>query len=196
MSSAQPDFGAESSSGAGAPSAGSVPSELVGRSVILVPMRDEHVERLVAILAEPSVERWWPSTDDAGRRRHLEPEEDVIGFAVLARPGRDVIGYLQTAEETDPDFRHAGIDLFLTGDRQGRGHGPDAIRTAIRWLIAERGHHRITIDPAADNAQAIRAYEKVGFRRVGTLRRYQRFADGTWRDGLLMELLAEELTPD
>jgi aminoglycoside 6'-N-acetyltransferase len=190
MSSAQPDSGAEASS------TPSVSGELVGRSVILVPMRAEHIEPLVAILGEPSVERWWPSTDDAGRRHHLEPEEDVIGFAILALPGRDVIGYLQTAEETDPDFRHAGIDLFLSGERQGRGHGPDAIRTAIRWLIAERGHHRITIDPAADNAQAIRAYEKVGFRRVGILRRYQRFADGAWRDGLLMEMLAEELTPD
>ncbi len=173
-----------------------VPTELLGRSVVLVAMRDEHIEPLVAILAEPSVARWWPSTDDAGRRGHLEPEDAVLGFAVLARPGREVIGYLQAAEETDPDFHHAGIDLFLATGSQGRGHGPDAIRTAIRWLIAVRGHHRITIDPAADNVQAIRAYEKVGFRRVGVLRRYQRFADGTWADGLLMELLAEELTPD
>ncbi len=77
-------------------------------------------------------------------------------------------------------------------DRQGRGLGPDAIRTAIGWLFGDRGHHRITIDPAADNAAAIRAYEKVGFRRVGVLRRYERGADGTWHDGLLMELLAGE----
>lgn len=174
----------------------SVPAELVGRSVMLVPLRDEHIAPLLAILAEPSVARWWPSADDAGRRRHLEAEPDVVGFAMLARPGREVIGYLQTAEETEPDFHHAGIDLFLATDRQGHGHGPDAIRTAIRWLIAERGHHRITIDPAADNIQAIRAYEKVGFRPVGRLRSYQRFADGTWRDGLLMELLADELRPD
>jgi aminoglycoside 6'-N-acetyltransferase len=190
MSSAQPE------STAGGPSTPSVPTELVGRSVVLVPMRDEHIEVLVAILREPSVARWWPGTDDAARRRHLEPEPDVVGFAVLARPELEVIGYLQTAEETEPDFRHAGIDLFLTADRQGQGLGPDAIRTAVGWLIAERGHHRITIDPAADNSQAIRAYEKVGFRRVGVLRRYQRFADGTWRDGMLMEMLAEELTPD
>lgn len=194
MSSAQPESTAEAATSAA--SAPTVPTELVGRSVVLVPMRDEHVEPLVAILREPSVARWWPSTDDAARRRHLEPEPDVVGFAVLAGPGRVVIGYLQTAEETEPDFRHAGIDLFLTADRQGQGHGPDAIRTAVHWLITERGHHRITIDPAADNAPAIRAYEKVGFRRVGVLRRYQRFADGTWRDGLLMELLADELRPD
>jgi aminoglycoside 6'-N-acetyltransferase len=43
------------------------------------------------------------------------------------------------------------------------------------------------------NEAAIRAYEKAGFRRVGVMRRYERNPDGSgWRDGLLMELVAEE----
>ena len=62
-----------------------------------------------------------------------------------------------------------------------------------RYLIQERGHHRLTIDPAVDNAAAIRAYEKVGFRAVGVMRSYERGPDGTFHDGLLMELLAGEL---
>jgi aminoglycoside 6'-N-acetyltransferase len=62
-------------------------------------------------------------------------------------------------------------------------------------LVDERGHHRITIDPAADNAAAIRTYEKVGFRPVGVMRKYERDGDGRgWHDGLLMELLAGEET--
>ena len=104
-----------------------------------------------------------------------------------------VVGYIQAAEENEPEFRHAGIDLFLRTDLTGRGLGPDAIRTLAAHLIDERGHHRLTIDPAADNHRAIAAYEKVGFRPVGRLRRYQRMPDGRWIDGLLMELLAEEL---
>jgi hypothetical protein len=32
-------------------------------------------------------------------------------------------------------------------------------------LEEERDHHRLTIDPAADNAAAIRAYEKAGFQQ-------------------------------
>jgi len=58
-----------------------------------------------------------------------------------------------------------------------------------------RGHHRLTIDPAADNLAAIRAYEKVGFRTVGVMREYWRAPDGTWHDGLLMDLPAAELGP-
>jgi aminoglycoside 6'-N-acetyltransferase len=100
---------------------------------------------------------------------------------------------VQTTEELDEEFRHAGIDLFLDPTVRGRGLGPDAISTVAAWLIDVRGHHRLTIDPAADNAAAIAAYRKVGFRDVGRLRRYQRMADGQWADGLLMDLLDEEL---
>ena len=61
----------------------------------------------------------------------------------------------------------------------------------MRHLIDDRGHHRITIDPATANAAAIRAYEKVGFRPVGVMRRHERDVDGDgWHDSLLMELLA------
>jgi aminoglycoside 6'-N-acetyltransferase len=68
------------------------------------------------------------------------------------------------------------------------------VRTLAGWLFEERGHHRVTIDPAAANERAIRAYERVGFKRVGVLRRYERGADGAWHDGLLLDLLPEDLT--
>ncbi len=73
-----------------------------------------------------------------------------------------------------------------------RGHATDAIVTVVAHLVTTLGHHRLTIDPAADNLAAIRCYEAVGFRPVGTMRHYERQADGSWADGLLMELSAEE----
>jgi aminoglycoside 6'-N-acetyltransferase len=63
-------------------------------------------------------------------------------------------------------------------------------------LFDERGHHRVTIDPAVANAAAIRAYEKAGFEPVGVMRRYEQEPDGpNWRDALLMELLAADARP-
>ena len=62
----------------------------------------------------------------------------------------------------------------------------------VDHLVAERGHHRITIDPAVDNEVAIRCYRALGFRPVGVLREYETLPDGTRRDGLLMDLLAAE----
>jgi aminoglycoside 6'-N-acetyltransferase len=117
------------------------------------------------------------------------------------RPGRpfvievagQIAGAIQFHEEDDPQYRHAGIDMFLGTAHHGRGLGGEAIRVLARYLIAERGHHRLTIDPAADNLPSIRAYERVGFRPVGIMRRYEKGLDGEWHDGLLMDLLADEL---
>ena len=167
------------------------PARLVGERVVLRPLRPDDVQRLVMIQGEPGVARWWGAPDEAELRRKAEGRDDVTGFAVEA--AGELVGLIQYDEENEPDFRHASIDLFLAERARGRGLGPDAVRTLARHLIDERGHHRITIDPAADNTPAIRAYEKVGFRRVGVMREHWRSPEGRWRDGLLMELLAREL---
>jgi aminoglycoside 6'-N-acetyltransferase len=126
----------------------------------------------------------------------IEPEkalddDEVVLFTVEV--DGEVAGAVQYHEEDDPDYRHAGMDIFLSEASQGRGLGPDALRTLARYLFEQRDHHRLTIDPAADNDRAIRAYQRVGFRPVGIMRRYERGPDGTWHDGLLMDLLREEL---
>jgi RimJ/RimL family protein N-acetyltransferase len=83
--------------------------------------------------------------------------------------------------------------MILDPVLHGCGLGTEAVRRIVGHLIEDRGHHRVTIDPAVSNVAAIRAYEKVGFRRVGIMRRYERDVGGEgWHDGLLMELLAEE----
>ncbi|MGH9231685.1 MAG: GNAT family N-acetyltransferase, partial [Acidimicrobiales bacterium] len=104
-----------------------------------------------------------------------------------------VVGWIQWQAEEEPDYRHASIDIYVDPAVHGRGIGTDAVRTLARHLIVDHGHHRLEIDPAVDNVAAIRCYTKVGFRPVGIRRRYERGPDGTWHDGLLMDLLAEEL---
>lgn len=168
---------------------------LRGRRVTLRPAVDTDADALLEILAEPEVARWWPTFDRPRVLRELIAERDAEEGFVIEVDGH-VVGYIQAAEEVDPEFRHASIDLFLSTGSQGRGLGPEAIRALAADLIDRRGHHRITIDPVADNTRAIAAYAKVGFQPVGRLRRYQRMADGTWADALLMEMLADELVRD
>ena len=167
------------------------PALLRGDRVVLRPLRVDDVEKMTAIQSEPEVARWWGPPNETELRRQADRRDAAEALAIEA--DGEVVGFIQYHEENEPDFRHAGIDLFLTERFQGRGLGPDAIRTLARYLIRDRGHHRLTIDPAADNAAAIRAYEKVGFRAVGRMREYWRSPDGTWHDGLLMDLLAREL---
>src|SRR2546423_12378006 len=101
-------------------------------------------------------------------------------------------GWGRGQAEEEPDYRHASLDIYVDPAVHGRGIGTDAVRTMCRHLLHDQGHHRLTIDPAADNEPAIRSYAKVGFRPVGILRRPERGPDGTWHDALLMDLLAGE----
>ena len=168
---------------------------LHGTLVTLRPARRDDLDRLREILLQPEVARWWggprddPAFDVAAD--WLDGDETDAVF-VIEVDGRTV-GSIQFGQELEPDYRHGTIDLFLEADQQGRGLGPDAIRAVARYLFDVLGHHRITIDPSAANDRAIRAYERVGFRPIGRMRGYERGPDGTWHDGLLMDLLRDEL---
>jgi aminoglycoside 6'-N-acetyltransferase len=164
---------------------------LRGERVLLRPLTPADVPAVSPIQAQPGVARWWGEPREEDLREKVDGTERVVAFAIEL-DGK-VIGLIQYHEEEDPMYRHAGIDLFISEHAHGQGLGTDAVRTLASYLIRERGHHRLVIDPAADNAAAIRAYEKVGFRPVGLMRQYERLPGGDWHDGLLMDLLADEL---
>jgi aminoglycoside 6'-N-acetyltransferase len=165
--------------------------ELRGERVVLRPLRSGDAARLAELAAHPDVARWWPGLDEAELLEKAAGKPDQGFFTVLRDD--EPIGLVQYWEEADPEYRHAGIDVFVGALYQGRGLGTDAVRTIARHLVHDRGHHRLTIDPVAHNTRAIRSYEKVGFRRVGIMREYQREPDGAWSDGLLLDLLSTEL---
>lgn len=167
---------------------------LHGSRVTLRPLAEADLGPLLGMLRAPEVERWWWGYD-AERLRADTLETPGTTSLAVELPGAGLIGLVMFSEETDPYYRHASMDVTLAAEWLGQGLGPDALRTLASYLFAERGHHRITIDPAAENTRAIAAYRKVGFRPVGTMRAYELGPGGRWRDALLMDLLAGELTP-
>jgi aminoglycoside 6'-N-acetyltransferase len=166
---------------------------LRGEAVTLRPIRQDDRAALLDVLADPTVAAVWDSRGaEVSTDELLAGDEGWTVYAIEV--DGQFAGSIQSAEEhDDPDYRHAGIDIFMHSRFQGRGLGTDAVRTLARYLLEVRGHHRLTIDPAADNARAIRTYEKVGFKPVGVMRQYERGRDGTFHDGLLMDLLAGQL---
>ncbi|MEP7022921.1 MAG: GNAT family protein [Actinomycetota bacterium] len=165
---------------------------LRGPGVTIRPGRPDDAAALHAVLAEEPVTRWWGEPSPAGEIAADLRGDDSTVLLVVEIDGQ-VAGGIQYHEETDPMYRHAGIDIFLAARFQGRGTGPEAIGLLASFLFEQRGHHRITIDPAAANHRAIRCYQKVGFQPVGIMRQYERGPDGQFHDGLLMDLLRAEL---
>ena len=162
---------------------------LRGERVTLRPFADADLEPLAEIIREPSVAAWWGEWDEPDRLR-----ENLLmdGCAWAIEVDGELVGWLGYTEETEPEYRSVGLDISLSGRCQGQGLGPDALRAAIRWFASERGHHRFTIDPNARNEPAIKAYSSVGFKPIGITRRSE-LIDGEWTDGLLMDLLIEDL---
>jgi aminoglycoside 6'-N-acetyltransferase len=169
-----------------------VSTTLSGALVTLRPTTVEDVPELARIRATPEVYRRFGGGSDLAEAVASDLAEADVHHHVIEWDGR-VVGGIQWSEETDPDYRHAQIDIFVDPAVHGHGLGTDAVRTLARHLVTAHGHHRLVIDPAADNAAAIACYRKVGFRPVGVMRRYERGPDGQWHDGLLMDLLAEEI---
>lgn len=161
-----------------------------GERVQLRRVAHDDVPRLLQLASAPSVSDWWP-VDEAELLDKVEGRGGAVGYTI--RVDGQVAGLVQYHEETDPDYRHAGLDIFVGEPFQRGGIGSDAIRTLARYLVRERGHHRLTIDPAALNEAAIRCYSRVGFRPVGIMREYERGLGDSWHDNLLMDLLAREL---
>lgn len=166
---------------------------LNGRSVVLRRATPEDAPVFRATLEREEVARWWT------KNGWLDIEGDLAGhdhrhLAILVDGA--VVGMIQWWVQDSPVCPYATVDLFLDPDHHGRGYGTDALRTLVSWLLGPGGQHRITIDPAIDNAPAVRCYEKVGFRQVGVLRQYWKDDAGQWRDGLLLDLLADDLTAD
>ncbi len=164
---------------------------LRGERVILRPLEERDRPSVVGILEEPEVARWFGTGSAEESADEFLSDPDVTGFAIEA--GGALVGVIGYHEEDTPDYRHAGMDLFLAAESQNQGLGREALRLLARHLFEERGHHRLVIDPAASNARAIRAYEAVGFKPVGVMRLYERGPDWTFHDGLLMDLLPGEL---
>ena len=136
--------------------------------------------------ANSDVLAWW----DLGGH-DVEPRWPHERCLVITENERPV-GFIDYHADPDPDFDHIGLDIVIAAQAdRGRGIGTAAVTGFAREAFCA-GHHRITVVPSPDNGRAVRCYEKVGFRRVGVMRAYERYR-GRWRDALLLDLLPDDL---
>jgi aminoglycoside 6'-N-acetyltransferase len=167
--------------------------QIFGDRTRLRPVAESDVATLVRIRSTPEVRHRWRGVDIEAEVRGALTDEK-LHVLVIESIDSEIMGAIQWAACDDPDYSHASIDIFLDPAFYGQGLGTDAVRALCRFLVSGGGFHRLVIDPASDNLAAIRCYGKVGFRPVGIMRRYERGVDGSFHDGLLMDLLAEEFT--
>ena len=110
----------------------------------------------------------------------------VIADAADDRP----LGLLNLQFGDDEEVASLAVAVFP--DARGRGVAAKALRLGALWGLQELGLARVAAEAAADNYASIRAIEKAGFHREGTLRAHCR-SQGERHDCVMFSLVATDL---
>lgn len=109
-------------------------------------------------LSAPHVRRWWgPPDEEIALLCDGEATGETKGYVILL--SQCPIGNIQSWSPTK------SYDEAWAGTLEPKARGMD-LAFAARLLA--QGASRVIIDPDTANTQAIRAYEKAGFTRIGT----------------------------
>lgn len=108
-----------------------------------------------------------------------------VPFAVTV--GEELVGSV-TLWGIDLHNRRAHLGIGLGPEHRGKGYGTDACRVLLRYAFVDRGLHRVQLEVLADNAPAIRAYEKAGFVVDGVMRE-SAWVRGRFVDEVYMSVL-------
>ncbi len=156
------------------------------RSIAFRPVVAADYSMLADWLARPHWRQWWgePQTELGYIGDMVEGRDDTCEPYIFELDGAPA-GYIQVwqvAPHQTPDWatdnpwlmelpaEAVGVDLSLAdGESLGQGHGSAVLRRFCQTL-RDRGHATIIIDPDPENARAIAAYRKAGFRPMPAVR--------------------------
>ncbi len=157
------------------------------RGRVLVRARASDVPGIVALETAPDMARYighWTA------ERHQKQIDDPAWWYLVTHDANGTVDGLAIITEYSPRFRWYELARFVVA-RPGEGRGTDVLVPVIDLIFDRLNAHRIQLDAYADNERAIRAYERVGFRREG-VRRAAVIRDGVWVDLVLMAALENE----
>ena len=137
---------------------------------------------------------WFPQTEaDTSDflTRVLHGSPNGAFFVIADVKDQSYIGQLDIFE-INWKIRQGTVGMVIGGDEaRGKGYGTEALKLLEDYAFNVLGLERLQLDVYADNARAIRCYEKAGFVHEGT-RRHAAMADGKYTDVRMMAVLREE----
>lgn len=172
------------------------PVPLSGRFVRLTPLTEAHAadlhagadEATSALLARggpdsPTVEGW------AAYIARLGALPNRLNWAVMM--GERAVGRISYSE-VRPGDRWVEVGTMLVPAAQGTAANPEAKLLLLTRAFEVLGAHRVQFKVDARNARSLRALERLGAVREGTLRQYQLRPDGHARDSVMFSVLGSE----
>jgi RimJ/RimL family protein N-acetyltransferase len=148
----------------------------------------------VAMRSQADSRPWRPISPGTAASPYAvsEPSNDVAVFSVVELAGDELAGDA-LLWGIDLHNRTAHLGMGLRPAFRGRGLGTDVVRALCEYGFTVRGLHRLQIETLATNAAMLKAAERAGFTREGTLRQAA-WVTGEFVDEVILGLLAADWT--
>ncbi len=170
---------------------------LIGNRIYLRPLDESDVDRCLRWINDPEVLSTIGQRFPKSRIREEEwlatqyKSEKHFSVAIVIKDGDRHIG---NCGFNDIDYanRKAVFGILIgEKDEWDKGYGTEAARLLVDYGFNQLNLHRISLQVYSNNPRAIRAYEKAGFTREGTMRESY-FRNGRYYDTLIMAILNAE----
>ena len=158
------------------------PETIQGERVVLQPATPEDEPHILHWLLRSDVtpsllgpplfpERPVPGPDDSSQRfdpHYLDGTAPELGRCFLILVDGEPVGQVTYNDIMGWDGRkRVELDIWMRSEACcGKGYGTDALDALCRYLHERFGVEDFMVQPSARNPRAIRAYEKVGFKRL------------------------------
>lgn len=111
----------------------------------------------------------WEKFRDEHEPHYFDGSAPELGRCFLIMAGGEAVGQVSYNDVSECEGRkRTELDIWLRSASDcGRGYGPDALSALCRYLFEQFGVQEFLVQPSARNPNAIRAYEKIGFRPLG-----------------------------
>jgi diamine N-acetyltransferase len=173
---------------------------LIGERTILRPLERSDMPLVAAWRNDPSVRAQFfnpyliaLSGQDKWYDNYLIRNDSLL-YIIYELDNNERIG-LVGLDHIDHRNQSAEYGRMLIADTEKRGHGyaHDATLTLINYAFMDLNMNRLYLRLYADNARALKLYERCGFVREG-VEREAIFMDGRFRDLILMSILRNDRT--
>jgi len=183
-----------------------IPTELVGRRVVLRPLEGRDFETWSAVRRRCGdwLTKWEPEAlpgrldpahdrDAFGARCNARQREWQLGtgygfgiFTADRFAGEINLGTVQRGP-----FQNAYIGYWIDRDLAGKGYMPEAVVLVIRFAFEQLQLHRLQIAIIPRNQSSRRVVEKLDLRMEGVAERYLQI-NGVWEDHCRYAITVEE----
>ncbi|MBA4601072.1 GNAT family N-acetyltransferase [Thermoactinomyces mirandus] len=158
--------------------------------VQLLPFTEQDIERLISWIDTPDLLLQWAGPvftfplDRVQVLNHLNSANDKFPKSLIFKAMDDhrnkTVGHIELSRIDQLNQSASLARVFIAPACRGNGYGQEMVKKALEIGFNKLQLHRIDLRVFDFNKQAIKCYEKCGFKKEGLLRDARKCGNGYW----------------